>query len=642
MSTILPLPPAIAHGLPWRMNFRTGRAPAPLENFADKAFVESLTPDERKHSEAVISTLLAQMLTIGRTPALISRSHVNLATSQKLWDERSPAGLKVSLGNSRYTVSEAVDWIGDSVDRLLKALRPDPGTRQPEFKTPFAAGDWDDIGHDGAQPRSIRGRMAPKPTLAPRPEVNGTPPITMGQRRRRQNDRLSLLSKSGKPIHGNDYRLGWLLFETHKVVPLDGQEAAQADDVIRQLARSGRPGATEFAQILNTELERVERLGVVPEIREILTNLFASSKSVGPWTVASLFWAFGVSEDHANFDPNFWSAGAHVRSFQLRRKLRPITDPFLTTTLYSPALSKLADELASLSFIGSRRLQARLGPFLGDANVIGVAKFMTDVVGMAPGRMDTVPVAACETSKSDLFFWNHDVSPSTILDVCLRARDLTIARGAFSVKEILEAFEQGSDQPLNQAICLEILNEWTAVRWLDQPGYGIVAGASPIPAIVEQLLAVASPHPLSIAHVVEAIQAAKSLPSEMLAARKLLGVQGLVDDQVLLAALSVSDKIRRSGQSSLALIQKPETDYWFWRPVERDLVNFLKSVGGKALNREIYRHFKGDKSVDPVVLEEAMKTLPYLYAPTPLSTAVWDWAIPKKAQSHRATSAIAA
>lgn len=629
MSSILPLPPAIAHSLPWRMTFRTKRPCAPLEQFADKAFVTSLTPDEVKHCEAVISTLLAKMLATHKIPRTLGRWHVNLATSQKIWEERSPPGLKVSLGNTRYTVADAADWIGDSVNRLLKALRPDPGTRQPEYQAHFADSDWEDVGHHGAAPTAVGGPKPRKASTKPAPELDLTPPANMAQRRKRHSDRLKLLSKSGRTIHGHDYRLGWLLFETHKVVHLNRHEPAQADEVIGKLARSSVQGAAELGRLLESHLEEVELLGVAQEIRGVLKELFANAGSPGPWTVESLHWAFGVSEN-GRFDPHFWSAGAPVESFRLRKKLYPVSDAFLTTSLYSPALLELADQLVSISFIGSRRLQARLGPLLGDANVIGVAKFMTDVVGVKWGRMDTIPVAARETSKSDLFFWNQDITPSTVLEICQRARDLTIARGAFSAQEVLDAIEEHFDWSLSEALCLEILNEWTAVRWLDQPGYGVVIGASPIPALVEQLLAVASPQSIEIAHVVEAIRAAKALPSDMLAARKSLGVHGLVDNEVLLAALSVSGKIRRVGRSSIALKKKPETDYWLWRPVERDLVDFLKSVGGEALNREIYRHFKEDKSVDPAALGDAMKVLPYLYAPTPLSTAVWEWAIPKQ------------
>ncbi|CAN7770297.1 hypothetical protein LJR290_007487 [Variovorax sp. LjRoot290] len=639
MLALLPLPPAIAYGLPWRMTFRTNRPPATLEKFADKSFVEGLTQDELKHSEAAISTLLAKMLATRKIPRTLSRWHLNLAASQKVWDERSPAGLKVSLGNTRFTVLEASDWIGDSVNRLVKSLRPDPGARLPEFKAQFAESDWEDIGHHGAAPAAVGG---PKPRKAPArkppPELDLTPPAGLAQRRRRQISNLKLLTRSGRPISGTDYRLGWLLFEIHKVVPLNHREPGHADDVLRKLEASSVPDASRLAKILRGRLETLESAQVPEEVREVLSTMLASTANSEPWTEQSLFWAFGVAPVRESFDAAFWAGTSETqaRAFRLRRKLLPMTDPFITSSLHSPALELLAHELASTEFTGARRLQSRLGPLLGGAHVIGVSKFLTDVLGWKGGRLITITVAAGngpEAAKSSLFFWTkapHGVFPVHLLEVCVRARELTLARGAFDVSEVAAKFADHPSWNVSEETCVEILSEWPAVRWLDQRGIGVVDGASVLPALVEQLLNVTWPRPLNVNDVVEAIRSAPHAMSEMNAAQAKLDSEGLVPTTVLIEALDGAGNICRSGRNHLALKTAPAQDYFNLRPVELDLVAFLHTVGGSAPNREIYKHFHGDKGVEAGVLGAAMKALPYLYSPTPYTTAIRPWVIPRK------------
>jgi hypothetical protein len=642
MSSILPLPPAIAYGLPWRMVFPTKRDPVPLERFADPYFVGGLTPDEHAHCEAVITALLAKMLANQKVPKTLTRAHVNRATSEILWEERSPAGLKVSLGTTRYTLLQALVWIGTSVSRLVKALRPDRGTRQPEYPNQFTDSDWENIGINGPPTASPRG---PKPGSAPvrRPaELNLTPPATRAERRKRLNDSLGIRSKSGHTIRGDDHRLGWLLFEAHKVVSLNRSERFNAEDVVGKLLRSIIPGAAELAKILEAQLDAVETMDITHEIRWVLKELFANAASPEPWTVESLLWAFGVSED-GRFDPVFWSAAAPPNTFGLRHKLVTITAPFLTSSFYSPALSELAGHLTSLGFIGARRLQSRLAPAIGKSNIIGVAKFMTDVVQAKLGRMDNVPVTV-DDHTSDLFFWNKDIKPATVFDVCELARDLTAAKGAFRFEEIVEAFGDSFESAHREMLLREILGEWSAIHWLDKPGFGVVLGASPIVNVVEQMLHASWPHALSIEKVIEALGSLRAQPRELLAARARLakrasgsgddqaflleaGESGVVEDEALLEALVASGGMRRVGRASVALKHKPKADYWEWRPIERELIDFLRSVGGEAALRAIYRHFKTDKSVDPQAFSEAMKTFPYLYSSTPQRTALWPWAM---------------
>jgi hypothetical protein len=622
------------------MTFRTKRPRATLDRFGDWEFVASLTPAEIEHCEAVISTLLGKILATGKIPRPIARSHVNLATSQKVWEQRSPQGLNVTLGSTRFTVSEAAGWIGENVNRLLRALRPDPGTRQPEYPARFADGDWEDIGQYGAAPAATGGLKALEATAkaaaaaaAAAAQVNTEPPINQSERRKRQDRHLKLLSKSARPVYGDDYRLGWLLYEAHKVVHINRGAAMPAGEVIDRLARSKVAGADVIADLLEAQLEDTEVQSAVQEIRGILRSLLAGAENPGPWTEKSLLWAFGVPEDGAH-DPSFWSIGAQDESYRLRKKLRPITDALLATSFYSRALSELTERLEAVGFMGASSLHYKLGPLLGDSNIVGVAKFLTDVMGMKQGRMDTVRVELNEGAASDLFYWNRGsdyVDPSTILEVCELARDLTIARGAFSIQEILNILEAEHGTSLDVPICLEILKEWNSVYWLDRPGYGVIVGVSPMPALAEQLLVVAAPHSLEISDVSNAIQAARSLPSNLLSARKRIGTDSLADHEVLLEALTISGKIRRVGRTSIALTEKPEASYWEWHPVERDLVDFLKRMGGEASNREIYQHFKGDKGVETPMLARLMKILPYLWSPTSTSTAIWPWAIPKGA-----------
>jgi hypothetical protein len=632
--TLLPLPPAIAYGLPWRMNFRSGRPAATLENFADEGFVSSLTSEERKHCEAAITTLLEKMLAGGKIPRALSRSHLNLAASQKIWDERSPAGLKVSLGNTRFTVQEGATWIGDSVNRLVKGLRPDPGAKQPEFKANFEESDWEDIGHHGAAPTAVGGPKPRKPpTRKPVPELDLLPPTNINQRRKRQIPGLRLITSSGRPVLGNDYRLGWILYEIHKLVPLDQDEPAHIDEVIRRLAAGSSVAATELAAKLHKRLDAIESANVPEDVRDVLSTMYQDGPSPEPWTEESLFWAFGVALSRDAFDSAFWGGRASL-AFKLRRKLLPLTDVIITSTVYSPALEFIANELSTIEFAAAKHLQSRLGPLLGGANVIGVIKFLTEVLNWKAGHLVTVHVASDHNDRDCLFFWKHadyPVGPERVLQVCVRARELTLARGAFNVNEVAAAFDNEHLSMITKERVFEILSEWPAVRWLGRPGFGVVDGVSPLPGLVEQMLKVAWPRPLLIDDVVEAIPSAQFTIAELRSAQAKLGTGGLVENELLIEALDGSGNIVRSDDRYLALKSAPAQDYFEWRPVELELVEFLHSVGGSALNRNIYKHFQGDKSVDPADLATAMRALPYLYSPTPLTTAVRPWAVPSKA-----------
>ncbi|VTU44276.1 hypothetical protein [Variovorax sp. RA8] len=628
MATLLPLPPAIAYGLPWRIVFPTKRAPVLLERLAYPDFVASLTPGELEYCEIVLAARLTKMLAARKLPNSLGRAHVNLSTSEILFAQLSPPGLKVSLGSLRYTLHQALVWVDTSLSRLVKALRPDPGTRQPEYQNQFTETDWVTIGYEDAPPAAPRGPKPGSPPVRRPAKLLLTPPANKMERRKRQDDALRLRSKSGHTIKGDDYRLGWLLFEAHKVVSLNRPEIFDADHVIGKLSRSIIPGATDLAKILETQLNALENMDITQEIRWILRELHANTSSPKPWTLESLLWAFGVSED-GKFDPHFWSAAAPPNTFHLRRKLGTITAPFRASAFYSPALAEMADHLTSLPFMGSRHLRTRLGPVVGDSNVIGVARFMTDVAQVKLGRMDNVPVAL-DGRTCDLFYWNQDIQLSSVLDVCDLARDLTAARGAFRLEEIVAAFGKRFETSRQEMLIREILNEWSAVHWLDLPGYGVVIGASQIVGIVEQMLHAAWPHAVPIDKVVEALDMLRAVPRDILSARARLRGQeaGLVEKEVLLEALAASGKMRRVGHASLALMHKPKSDYWAaWRPVERDLIDFLRSVGGTASNKAIFQHFKTDKSAEPEALADAMKTYPYLYAPAPRWTALWPWAM---------------
>jgi hypothetical protein len=632
--TLLPLPPAIAFGLPWRMNFRSGRPATTLDRFADEAFVASLTDDERKHCEAAIASLLERMLASRKIPRTLSRAQLNLAASQKIWDERSPAGIKVSLGSTRFTVLEGSAWIGDSVNRLVKGLRPDPGTKLPEFKTIFTEADWEDIGHRGAAPTSVGG---PKPRKTqvrkPAPELDLSPPTSPAQRRKRQVVDLQLITASGRPIRGNDYRLGWLLTEVHKVVALNQGEPLHFEEAILRLNASAAPGAAELASILSARLDALETAQVPEEIRDVLSLVFNDGPSPDPWTEESLFWAFGVAPTRESFDSSFWGGRAPL-AFKLRRKLRPMTDTFITNTLHSPALEILSKELAAVEFAPTKRLQSLLGPLLGGAHGIGVIKFLTEVLGWQGGQLVTVPVSAgVDEDQTNLFFWRqaaHPVGPARVLEICLRARQLTFARGAFELSEVASPFTEHPEHRVTEDMVAEILSEWPAVRWLSHAGFGVVEGVGHLPGLVEQMLNVAWPRPLHIDEVVEAIPSAQYTIGELRSAQARLHTGGLVPNEILIEALDRAKNIVRSGERYLALKSAPAQDYFEWRPVELDLVEYLQSVGGTALTRNIYKRFQDDKAVDPADLGILIRAVPYLYSPTPVTTAVRPWAVPSK------------
>lgn len=631
MSSILPLPPPIAYGLPWRMVFPTKRAPVLLERFAYPDFIESLTPEELKYSEEVLTALLGKMLAAHKAPYTLVRAHVNQATSEILFAQRSPPGLKVSLGATRYKLREALVWVGTSVNRLVKALRPDPGIQQPEYSHQFTDADWVNIGYEDRPPAAPRGPKPGSPAVRRPPKLILTPPHGKLERRKRQDDTLRLRSKSGETITGGDHRLGWLLFEAHKVVSLNRPEPLGAEEVLGKLSRSIIPGAAELGKLLEAQLDAVEKTSITEEIRWVLRDLLEHAPAQHEWTHKSLLWAFGVSED-GKFDPHFWSASLPPAAYRLRRKLVPIVAPFRALTFHSPALAEMADQLTSLGFMGARHLQSRLGPFIGESNVIGVARFMTDVVHVTPGRMDNVPLAI-DGHNTDLFFWNQDISPAAILDVCGLAWNLTVAKGAFSFEEIVDTFREKFEGARREVLVREILNEWGAVRWLDKPGYGVVLdAASTIVDVVEQMLAVAWPHAVPISDISEALRTLRLPPRKIAAARARIGQPDteFVADNVLLQALLVSGKARLVGNASLALKHRPPEDYWDFRPVERDLIDYLHLVGGTAPNRSIYQHFKTDKSVERDALSEAMKAYPYLHAPHPHWTALRPWAVQER------------
>ena len=148
-----------------------------------------------------------------------------------------------------------------------------------------------------------------------------------------------------------------------------------------------------------------------------------------------------------------------------------------------------------------------------------------------------------------------------------------------------------------------------------------------MPQLVEQMLHVTHPRPVTIENLIEALNSALQHNLDVQAARARVGGQDLVDAEVLLDALDGIGAIQRVSGSALALKGKPAKGYWAWRPIEREVIDYLHSVNGTALNRDIFRHFKGDPSVETRALSKALRVLPYLYAPSPISTALRPWAL---------------
>ncbi|MBS0454188.1 MAG: hypothetical protein JSS14_23040 [Proteobacteria bacterium] len=626
MPSLLPLSPGLAHALPWRMRFRSTLEPATLDRFADPDFVSTLTPDELDHCEKVLTTLLGKMLKTRRYPRRVGRLRVCREVSQKVLEERGTAGIAVSLGDMRFTVIETANWIGDSLSRFIKAVEPDLGAPAQIPSTPFTPAEYEDIGFHGAAPAAVGGPK-PRPAAKPAEPLELTPPPDEESWRKRENPVLRLRAASGQVILGNDVRLGWMLFEAHKVVRLDQEHVLAATDLIERLAGSRRLAARELGALLDATLKQLERATVTEEIRSVLAAMRARAKvdnEAEPWTVENLYWAFGV-DGPTPFDPSFWGSGS-PRALALRRKLLPLTDIFASHSLYSPALGVLRTELAAIELIGARRLRAQLGPLLGNANVIGVCKFMNEVLSIRDGTMSCTVLTTDEHEEELLFYWSRStLDARTTLRICYRARDLTLAYGAFSIDQVLSGLSHDMPTRVAKQVCLEILSEWTPVRWFVHSGWGVVEQVSPLPALAQRILHATYPKAVAIEDLLEGCERALQNNLQVQAARKLVEGQHSVDLQVLLEVLHGAGAITRSGTNSLKFKGEPDNNYWDWNPIESELVEFIQECGGTALNREIYKRFQGDKSVEHEMLAEALRVLPYLDSPTPLKTSLRPW-----------------
>lgn len=608
------------------MKFRSHRLPATLDKFSDPQYVKGLSASDLEQCETVLSTLLAKMLKTRRYPRRVGRLRVCKEVSQKVLDERGTAGMAVNLGAMRFTVLEAANWIGDSLARFLKAVEPDPGAPPQIPAAPFQASEYEDIGYHGAAPAAVGG---PKPRFPskPSPAIDLTPPADVEGWRKRENLALRLVTPSGQAILGNDVRLSWILFEVNKLVRLDEEQPLQSSKVIHQLTESKRVQATALAELLDSTLKHLERATVTEEIRTTLAAMRARAtvdEEAEPWTVESLCWAFGV-DGPAPFDPSFWGSGS-PQALALRRKLLPLTDVFASHSLYSPALGTLRTELAAIELIGALRLQSKLRPLLGDANVIGVCKFMNEVLSIRDGTLSCTMLTTDEREEELLFFWSRStLDARATLRICFCARDLTLAHGAFSIEQILASLPASVRPLVTAQICMEVLTEWTAVRWLVHPRWGVVERVSPLPSLAQRILHAAYPKSVAIDDLIVGCERALKNNVQVQAARRLVHGRHAIDPEVLLEVLHGTGPIARSGPSSLKWKGKPDTDYWEWNPIEHELVEFIRESGGTVLNREIYRRFEGDKSVEPAMLSEALQMLPYLDSPTPLKTSLCPW-----------------
>lgn len=628
MSSLLPLPPGLAHGLPWRVNFRTAREPAPLTAFAEPAFVRALSPTELEHVEAVLQTLLQKMLRTGKLPRRIARLKITKEASQKVFDAHGAGAAGATLSNLRYTVADASSLIGDSVAKLVKFIDPVaplPGASQ----SGFVESDYEDIGHHGAAPSAVGGPKMRKPRDAGAAvSIDTSRPDGAIARRKRENTALRMLATSGAEIQGNDFRLGWLLAEAHKVVALD-QRPVECTHVIEQLRSSRVPGARDLSTMLAEKIVRIERSNVADEVRDILLRVHAEAKEPGAWTEEALLRVFGVGAGAGHFDAAFWSTGNRARLPKLRR-LDQMIEVLVARTLYSPALDLLRHELSRIVFMGGRRLQGRLGPLMGDANAIGVCRFVTEVLSTKVGRLVHVPVTNERGVESDLYYWtNEEFDARIVLEICIAARTLTTAQGAFELADVMSAANVLAlvDAEISSSRCADVLNEWSDVRWLAQDGWGVVGDQPDLTRLTETMLHVVYPKPLRVNDAVEALERSLRTHAAIQDARARTGKTSLAPPEVILEALCGRGNVKRASTTSMVLRSRPDDNYWDWHHFERRTIDYLRSVGGEALNRDLCRQFKGDKGYELQAYTSALKIWPFVYSPRPTKTALRPWAM---------------
>lgn len=617
------------------MTFRSGREPATLDRFADPEFVASLSRADRNESEEVIASLLGKMLETRHIPRHIGRLGTNKEVSLKVLEARPATSLQVALGASRFTILESAGWIGGHVDRLLKAAEPDPGMPAKRSSIRFRESEYEPIGHHGKLPTATQ-----LPPLRRRETVDRKLQVNLEPREASElpasNAALQIRAATGVTITGNDLRLGWLLFEANKVLPLDGAHAVDVGDLFSSLANSEVPNAPELGRLLQRRLAKIEQGAATQEIRDILSAMFAAAKKPDPWTEQSLHWAFGVGDASAlPFDLGFWGSDAAAQKVAvgLRRRLQPLSDLMATHEVYSPALDILRNSIASIRFMGARHLQAKLGPLIGQANVIGVMHFLTDMLGLRGGAMVSTLVNLGTSHATDMFYWVPRSGDALWAHaVCMRAQDMTLAHGAFSLSAVLagvtrEYRSRASDlSVLKSKDCEDILNELPTIHWLPSKGWGVVQDATQLPPLVEEMLAVAHPKALPAPDVREALEWVLRSRIEVQAARKRLDVKGLAPQHILVEALSSRAVLGDTNNKTLMLKNAPPPSYWKARQLEHLIIKTLRDAGGTILNRHLYRRLRDYDLYDPQFMANANKTLPYLYAPTALTTALRDWA----------------
>ena len=629
MPSLLPLPPGLARSLPWRMNFRTQRHPATLDAFADPDFVKSLLPDELEHSETVIATLLKKMLDTGKLPPRVSRLRVTQAISQKVFDALGLGAAGATLNNLRYTVREA-RFLIDTAAKLVHAVdrehhAPTPGSPAAGFSEP----EYEDIGHHGASPAAVGGPKERKPRIAvPKVVIDLAPLKGAAARRKREDPSLRMLSPSGEEIRGNDFRFAHLMSEAHRVVPLD-QRPLDSAEIIERLRSSRVIGGQELADTLSDLFVRIERGNVAGEIRDIVSRFLSDARDTGGWDEVSLHQAFGVGvvtrAGESTFDPEFWGAARRREAGRIRA-LNAMTEALATRSLYSPALRALSDELSRVEFMSASRLQSHLEPVLGGANVVGVCRFVTEILSEQTGVLAHAPVSNFDGQTSDLYFWaNQRFDTSAMFKLCVRARDLTLAQGAFACSDLLEvAIDCGL--VVTDERCVEILQEWSAVTWLPIEGWGIVEGHGRLVDLAEQMLHVTHPKPLLVDDAREALEWSTRDNPEVREARARTGATKFVPSPVLLEALHGQGRVVRAGPASWALTE-PDVEYWDWHPYEREVIAYLRSVGGSALVRDICRQFNGDKGFERTMFTATLRIWPFCYAPVPTRSALRPWAL---------------
>lgn len=643
---LLPLAPGIAYGLPGRFNFRSGRRPESLSRFSDPVFIASLTAEELRQCEASIEGLLEKLLERKLLPARITRHVVSDKVAEKIVAEQTGAGVRVGRGSSHFTVAEASEWIGRSVNRLIKALEPAPGAQRGYMG--FRESDLEDIGRHGMVPSLLGNKAQIKRTDSRGRRAQSTfvvdlcDPVTEAQRRSRINRSLRLISPDGI-IAGDDFRLGWLLFEAHRFIALDQKPARSSEQVVKALLENKSRPAQALGNLLRSRLEEISNSKVSDEIRWILavtTKMSSRPLALPDDMLQEIYGLGGIAH---GLDSLRWASEQTGLGYQrVQSSLQLLIKRTLGMSIYSPALHWMRDELKVAQFMAASGLQHKLAPRIGKVHVVGACKFINEFLGWRlPGQVIGLIPSVADDPKEPLFFWSKAIPTEAVLDVCRKALDQTIFSGAFSL-EAISIPNRLKRTSLTREQCACVIDAWPAARWVgkSEHEWGVIQTRKSgnfrelrrAQEVLEQILHVAWPKALSISSVRSVLQ--KPLTNGQGKVRQ------LAPDTVLLQAWGSEEGIKREG-ISLKLAKAPPNSYWRDRQMERATLKFLRNRGGQATRSDLIKHLRSVGNPQFSLHRDLLarvRNLPYVLEPDKSNFALPSWALATAKEAAQTTA----